>query len=383
MRKYLFIMAQAGHPWGGSEPLWASAAEHLVRRGNEVRVSVKDWGKPLPQIEQLRSAGCQIFYHTHRIPPFVTRQIQKVIRPPDFWIEHVRKAGEGVDLVVISQGANFDGLVWMERTRHVGLKYVAIAHSAVVYWWPEDEVAERLAESYEEASASYFVSQAILDLSRRQFGSPLRNAKVVRNPFNVRYDARPPWPANSAEGLALACVGRLDVISKAQDVLLQVLALPHWRERKVRLSLIGTGPNERGLRRMTEQLGLTNVELAGQQNDIEGIWSKHHALVLPSRFEGMPLTLVEAMLCGRPCIVSDVGGNRELVRDGINGFLARAPTVELLDEAMNRAWDNRARLTEMGCTAARDARQFVSRDPGGDFARELEVLVDSLSDITR
>jgi glycosyltransferase involved in cell wall biosynthesis len=175
----------------------------------------------------------------------------------------------------------------------------------------------------------------------------------------------------------------LDVISKAQDVLLQVLALPHWRERKVRLSLIGTGPNERGLRRMTEQLGLTNVELSGQQNDIEGIWSKHHALVLASRFEGMPLTLVEAMLCGRPCIVSDVGGNRELIRDGINGFLAKAPTVELLDEAMNRAWDNRSRLTEMGSTAARDARQFVSRDPGGDFARELEVLVDSLLGVTR
>jgi glycosyltransferase involved in cell wall biosynthesis len=377
MRKYLFIMAQAGHPWGGSEPLWASAAEHLVRRGNEVRVSAKDWGKPVPQIEQLRSAGCQIFYHTYRQPPFVTRQIQKIIRPPDFWMEHVRNVGEGVDLVVISQGANFDGLVWMERVRHVGVKYVAIAHSAVVYWWPEDEVAERLAESYEKASASYFVSQAVLDLSRRQFGSPLRNAKVVRNPFNVSYDAQPPWPNHSSGGLELACIGRLDVISKAQDVLLQVLALSHWRERKIRLSLIGTGPNERGLRRMAEQLGLTNIQFAGQQNNIEEIWSKHHALVLPSRFEGMPLVVVEAMLCGRPCIASDVGGNRELIRDGINGFLAKAPTVELLDEAMNRAWESRARLKEMGCTAARDARQFVSRDPGEDFARELEALANS------
>ena len=95
---------------------------------------------------------------------------------------------------------------------------------------------------------------------------------------------------------------------------------------------------------MVEHLGLTNVEFAGHQNNIEEIWRKHHALVLPSRFEGMPLVVVEAMLCGRPCIATDVGGNRELVRDGINGFLAKAPTVELLDEAMNRAWDNRGRL---------------------------------------
>ena len=51
----------------------------------------------------------------------------------------------------------------------------------MVYWWPEDRDAERLAESYENASGAYFVSQANVELSRRQFGSPLGNAKVVRN----------------------------------------------------------------------------------------------------------------------------------------------------------------------------------------------------------
>jgi glycosyltransferase involved in cell wall biosynthesis len=125
---------------------------------------------------------------------------------------------------------------------------------------------------------------------------------------------------------------------------------------------------------MAEQLELNNIDFAGNRENIEEVWSKHHALVLPSRFEGMPLTLVEAMLCGRPCIVTDVGGNRELVRDGINGFLAKAPTVELLDEAMNRAWESRGRLKEIGCTATGDARQFVSRDPGEDFAKELAAV---------
>ena len=91
----------------------------------------------------------------------------------------------------------------------------------------------------------------------------------------------------------------------------------------------------------------------------------------------MPLTLVEAMLCGRPCIATDVGGTSELIRDGINGFLAKAPTVELLDEAMNRAWDNRSRLKEMGETAAADSRKFASADPVADFVRELKGLVNT------
>ena len=129
MRKYLFIMAQVGCPWGGSESLWSAAAEKLVQQGNEVRVSVKDWGKPVPQIEQLKSAGCQIFYQPNRylIPPFITRQIRRIFPPPEYLLDHVLKVGEGVDLVVISQGANFDGLEWMERARTAGLKYAVIA----------------------------------------------------------------------------------------------------------------------------------------------------------------------------------------------------------------------------------------------------------------
>ena len=239
MSKYLFIAANEGHRWGGSEPLWSSAAEKLARRGNEVRVSVKDWGEPVPQIEQLRSAGCQIFYRRNPLPSFIARQVQKVFPPLPYLETHLRSAGSGVDLVVISQTYNIDGLQWMEIARAAGNKYAAVCQSAVVYWWPDDDVAERLATGYENARATDFVSQANLDLSRRQFGSALHNAKVVRNPFNVRYDAQPPWPSDSSDGLALACVGRLDVISKAQDVLLEVLGLPHWRERKVRLSLIG------------------------------------------------------------------------------------------------------------------------------------------------
>jgi glycosyltransferase involved in cell wall biosynthesis len=125
---------------------------------------------------------------------------------------------------------------------------------------------------------------------------------------------------------------------------------------------------------MLQTAQLTSVELVGFVDDIEQLWSCYHALVLPSRFEGMPLALVEAMLCGRPCIVTDVGGNPELVRDGVNGFLAKAPTVEFLDEAMNRAWENRHRLREMGQRAAIDVRQWVSPDPTEDFARELIAL---------
>lgn len=319
--------------------------------------------------------GCRMFYR-RRFPPFLYRVARRAFPIPEYNRVQLRSAADGVDLAVISQGSIEDGLWWMEAARSEGLKYAVIIQGASDLWWPDDDQAARLAASYEGAACAYFVSQANLDLCRRQFASPLRRGKVIRNPFNVRYDAAPPWPTGSTGVLSLACVARLDGATKGHDLLLQVLGLPHWREREIRVSVIGKGRSERILRYMAENLGLTNVEFAGQQNNIEEVWSKHHALVLPSRFEGIPLTVVEAMLCGRPCIATDVGGNKELIRDGANGFLVKAPTVELLDEAMNRAWECRGRLKAMGERAAADVRAWVSADPSEDFARELMSLMD-------
>jgi glycosyltransferase involved in cell wall biosynthesis len=102
------------------------------------------------------------------------------------------------------------------------------------------------------------------------------------------------------------------------------------------------------------------------------VWAEHHALVLPSRHEGMPLAVVEAMLCGRVCIVTDVAGNTEFIDDGVTGFVAPAPTASLFRDALERAWDRRGEWRQVGAAAARAVRERVSADPVGFFARELE-----------
>ena len=333
MRKYLFIAANEWANWGGSELLWSQTAEKLARRGLEVRVSVPTFGRPIKEVEPLRSAGCHIVYR--RVNTILHRIRQRIFLLPEYAHTHVRSAGKGVDLVVVSQGSNFDGLPWMEAARSAGCKYAVIAEGAHEVSWVDDDTAERLALAYEKAARAYFVSQANLNLTRRQFAASLRSAKVIRNPFNVRCSR----PSRMASVLARGVISSLRGTAgggdeKGQDLLLEVLGLPHWRERKIRVSLVGKGINERVLRCMAEQLKLTNVAFVGHADNIEEVWAKHQALVLPSRFEGMPLTVVEAMLCGRPCIATDVGGNRELIRDGVNGFLAKAATVQLINGGM-------------------------------------------------
>lgn len=367
------VSTMEGAPWGGSEVLWSDAAERFVGRGAQVHASVKAWDEPVPRLSELESLGCRVERRRAAVG-LPSRALRALLpRLPAFdpfrWLDRTRP-----DLALISQGWNQDGLEWMEACLARGIPYAAVAQAACESWWPDDRTARRLAAAYEAAAAAFFVSEGNLELTRTQLATPLREARIVRNPFNVRYEAAPPWPAE-AHGWRLACVGRLDPKTKGQDLLLRVLESDRWRRRPISLTLFGAGPCEERLRRVAEGCSLENVRFAGVVDDVEQIWATHHALVLPSRCEGLPLVLVEAMLCGRPSIVTDVADAATVVEDGVCGFVAAAPTATLLDEALERAWAARENWQSIGERAARRIRELVPPDPVGRFVEQLSALV--------
>jgi glycosyltransferase involved in cell wall biosynthesis len=224
----------------------------------------------------------------------------------------------------------------------------------------------------------FFVSKANLRLAEKQIGAELLNAEVVRNPFNVNFSSSAPWPYfNDDIEIRFACVGRLDPRSKGQDILLEVLAKPVWKDRRWRLSLYGNGPIKNGIERLVQRLELERrVTLAGHVSSVEDIWAENHVLVTPSRLEGLPLTMVEAMLCGRPVVATDVAGHSEILEDGVSGFLADAPTVKGLAEALERLWRRRHELKLIGEIAAKNIRQYVPADPAKVFATKILKLLE-------
>ncbi len=376
------VFVSGNRTWGGSEELWSSTAAVLASQGHRVTV-FKSGVDRSERIRRLRALSCRI-RDLARFP-LMPRRLFTLVRSLSsgaaYGHEVVRlliglALSHRPDLVVVSQGGNHDGYFLAEVCRRLRLPYAIVSHKASELYWPADWQQKTIAAVYRAARACFFVSEHSRRLTEEQLGFPLPRAAVVRNPFLVSWEPRTDWPDDRSE-LRLACVGRLHPKEKGQDLLLRVLARRRWRERPLSVTFYGDGLQRTSLERMAHNLGLAKVTFAGFVSDVAAIWSVQHGLVLPSRCEGMPLVLVEAMLSGRVPIVTDVGGNAEVVDDGITGYLAAAPTEDALDEAMERAWSERHRWREVGAAAAARIRTLIPREPESCFATRLVELASS------
>ncbi|MDX1931943.1 MAG: glycosyltransferase family 4 protein [Capsulimonadales bacterium] len=372
------ILSSCPEAWGGSEELWGGTALRLAKAGHEVHVFKTLVDDRHPSVNALREAGVVVWDH-YRLP--VPRRNYYVRRLPGRWkngrlaphIEWIMAYIRGLrpDLMVVSQGENFDGLEYTELCRRVGFPYVIICQKASDLNWPTDQSRDQMRHAYRDSVRNYFVSRHNRELTEMQIGTGLENAEVVANPCMTTARAPLPWPESDSEVVRGACVGRLFALEKGQDILLRVLARPKWQERPLEISFFGKGIHSAALREAAEYLGLKNVRFAGFTTNVTDVWRTHHFLVLPSRAEGLPLSVIEAMVCGRPAIVTRVGGNADVIEDGVTGFLSSGIDPDGLDETMERAWACRHRWERIGCAAANSVRSWLPEDPCSDFKEKL------------
>ena len=369
MANITFVSSMWSYPWGGSEELWSRAALQLHENSHKIAASVLFWPQLSTNVTHLGERGVRLQVRRPLMPaPLPVRVWRRIIRVQDREYEWLRR--QKPDLVVVSQGGNLDGLPWMRLCRTAGIPYLVIVQCNSEMWWQEDDSRAEFVDAYRTARKVFCVSRHNLELLERQVGEPLPNGAVVWNPYNVSRDQQPAWLAQDG-AQKLACVARLEPGSKGQDLLLSVLARPQWRNRAMEVNFYGAGPFEGSLRRLAELLQLQNVRFRGHVSDVQRIWEQNHMLVLPSRVEGLPLALVEAMLCARPAVVTDVGGNAEWCVDGETGFVAAAPVVSLLEQTLERAWNHRHEWQSMGTAARKWAERLIPIDPVGDFCREI------------
>jgi len=130
------------------------------------------------------------------------------------------------------------------------------------------------------------------------------------------------------------------------------------KEIECKLSLIGNGPERPRAEKMAEDLGISeNVEFLGNVKEVQEIIGKTDLFLLPSEDESFGLAALEAMSCEVPVVASDVGGLKELISHGVDGYLVKIGDVEAIAQYSLKILED-SRLQEK---FGRNARQKVLR----------------------
>lgn len=146
-----------------------------------------------------------------------------------------------------------------------------------------------------------------------------------------------------SDDLLIYFIGRLSP-EKNPDIFLKAAQRVVKKYKNAKFFIIGDGPMRSDIEKEIASSNNKNIKYLGYQTDIPRYLSAADVFVLPSKIEGFPLSNIEAMAMGVCVISSDVGGVKDAVADGKNGFLVKANSVDDLEKAIEDVIKNKDKL---------------------------------------
>jgi glycosyltransferase involved in cell wall biosynthesis len=193
---------------------------------------------------------------------------------------------------------------------------------------------------------------------------------AVPNGMGLRPGAAPAPLRRRPEEKVLCCVARLSR-QKGQDIILRAFAALASDERPVRLVLAGDGEEKDALQRLALELGCAEqVDFLGRRSDIAAVLAGSDIYVSGARWEGLSVSLGEAMLAGLPCAATAIPGHADLLCDGETGLAVPPEKPAALAAALLRLLDEPALAARLGAASReRTARLFGVPAMGAAYAR--------------
>ena len=246
-----------------------------------------------------------------------------------------------------------DGPVARTLARRLGIPYSVKARGADIHYWGRLPATRKaVAQAGQDAAGLLAVSEAM----KRSMVALGLEAEIIRVHYTgVDLDRFAPRDRAAAkarfhlDGPVVLCVGNL-ITRKGQDLLIRALAeLPG-----VTLLLAGHGPDRAAYQRLADELGVAErVGFLGAvpHQDLPDIYNAADVMALPSASEGLANAWVEALACGTPIAISDVGGAREVLNEPEAGRIVErtaaaiaAALREMLAQTPNRVAVRKAAL---------------------------------------
>ena len=335
-RRVLQVITRADS--GGAQHHVADVIEALSA-DHEMVLAVGDEG---PLTERVRALG-------HRVE--VVPELGRAIHPAQDR-RAVAALGQVIDDVgpdLLHAHSSKAGLVARMAGRRRRVPVVFTAHGWV--FAPQVPTATRAPVWLAEAVAGRLghriicLSEHDRDLARRQLRLPASALTVI--PHGIDLDAPLADPGRQPATILMAA--RLQA-QKDHDTLLT--AIERLDRTDIRLRLAGDGPRRSELEDRVERLGLSDrVEFLGDRADVPGLLAEAQLFALVSHYEGLPISILEAMRAGLPVVASNVGGVADQVVDGATGRLVEQGDVAGLTRVLADLLDDpdvRARMGRAG-----------------------------------
>ena len=267
----------------------------------------------------------------------------------------------GVPVISSIHNPDYEPVVWLAGQQgHPAKRHFFLAL---------DRITARLACSRMIAVSEYVRQSAHVHLR-----FPLERIDLVYNPIDLNELRRAPTCDRKtllaelglpADALVLLNVARLSPQKGLNDA---IDALPRILQSHTRAHLVSVGALDHHAwvetleRQCTERGVRERVHFLGPRRDVPDLLRACDVFLFPSRFEGLGLALIEAMALGCVCVAAEIGPIREIVRDGIDGFLVPPGDAAALAQAVTRALDDDSQRTRLAKEAADSAaRRFDPR----------------------
>jgi len=346
------LMLTKGLGRGGTERLLCGTVRLLDRAAYDVEVAyLLPWKDAL--VGEIESAGVPVHCLDGRRATSVA------------WIGRLRRLVRERDVDLVHTHMPLPAVA--ARLALPGLRpaFVHTEHNLWDRYRPATRWANRV--TYGRNAAAVAVSGAVAASVR----APRPVPEVVFHGLDAPVGSADPAAARRALGLDLdePVIGTVGNFTAKKDQATLVRALD--RIPGARLVLVGTGPQEGDLRKLVADRGLADrVTFVGSRDDVAALLPAFDVFALSSRYEGLPIALLEAMAAGRACVATSVGGVPEVVTDGVDGVLVPPGDADAFAAALAGLLADPDRRVALGEKAA--ARS-------GDF--RLDVAVGQLAAI--
>ena len=308
--KILFV-TRGLHSQGGIERVTSVIASELSKRGYHIGIVCLQQGKPFFPLRS--EVNLHYLKKGRALRISRLRQLYRVEKPD----------------VVVFLGSH---RLFMNAPAAKGLRSITWEHfNSKINWHPLHKLSRKIS-----VQRIVTLTQRDADNYKRLFGAT--NAVCIPNPITIN-DIEPS-PLTEKRVLA---IGRL-AGQKGFDMMLDAWAKTTERHNGWQLRIVGSGSHLRRLERQISELGIgDSVEIIPATKDIKAQYRQASVMAMSSRYEGLPLVLIEAMAAGLPIVSFDCDtGPAEIVEDGKTGILVPPADTDKLAEALDKLMSDEA-----------------------------------------